>query len=769
MAALSLASPAHRHPRLLERLMEVVRPEFRGDVFHLPRDSKVFFAGICVVPDCPTMLIHTGLGLCRGHYQRWKRDEREAPGAVFDHWLFAEGERTRRAAAPPRACAIAGCERSVKSHSMCHRHVEAWNRHGRPPQPQWMARTLYRPPATSGLGERACAHPACPRWTDGPEMPLCHSHYQSWTHRGRPGLEDWFAELAHGKDPRIGLTRIGRHLRLEVQFGLQCRGDEGAKTARPRTISQAVGIIARAEQEGLASLLDFDDDQWTEFVGGSRAGRSASASTALQFIRDTRLRLHILLVEHDPWADQYPRETWDLRVLGIADENVRYFKFAPITQPWLRDLVKRWTRWRLTQDIVPSTLQINVTSLGICARFLGPAITPETLTRERIEAYLAKLALDFPERATRASHIASLSTFLRDVHRHEWEPRLSPTAWCHDDAPPRTPPRPRWIPEEVMRQMEAPENIARFPSDEGRLIVRILINCGLRLKDARMLPYDCVVHDDHGAPYLAWVNHKMRGRIAFFPIGQALAESIAEQRRRTAERFPEGCKWLFPRFQANLDGARPATSSWFRTQLETWLRQIELVYNDTPTRVTAHQFRHTVATRLINANVPQHVVQQLLDHMSPEMTAVYARLLDKTVREHWERATKLDAEGQVVEIDPAHPLASAKWMRLSMVRAKVTLPNGYCGAPIQTDCEYANPCLDCRFFLTTGEFLDQHRRQRDETRALVADAESAGLRRVVEKNTRTLIKLEKLVAILENFEPHQIVAGGTVEDLDAAS
>jgi len=267
-----------------------------------------------------------------------------------------------------------------------------------------------------------------------------------------------------------------------------------------------------------------------------------------------------------------------------------------------------------------------------------------------------------------------------------------------------------------MRQMEAPENITRFPSDEGQLIVRILINCGLRLKDARMLPYDCVVRDEHGGPYLAWVNYKMRGRIAFFPIGEHLADAIDEQRRRTARRFPDGSRWLFPRSQTNIDGAKPATDSWFRKQLEAWLEQIELVHNDHLTRVTAHQFRHTVATRLINANVPQHVVQQLLDHMSPQMTAVYARLLDKTVREHWERATKVNAEGQAVEIDPEHPLASAKWMRLSMVRAKITLPNGYCGAPVQTDCEYANSCLDCRFCLNSSDFLDQHRRQRDETR-----------------------------------------------------
>ncbi|MBB5935515.1 hypothetical protein [Streptomyces zagrosensis] len=66
----------------------------------------------------------------------------------------------------------------------------------------------------------------------------------------------------------------------------------------------------------------------------------------------------------------------------------------------------------------------------------------------------------------------------------------------------------------------------------------------------------------------------------------------------------------------------------------------------------------------------------------------------------------------------------------------------YCGAPIQTACEYANACLDCRFFITTGDFLNQHRRQRNETRKLIGDAEEAGFSRIVEKNTRTLGKLD---------------------------
>ena len=73
--------------------------------------------------------------------------------------------------------------------------------------------------------------------------------------------------------------------------------------------------------------------------------------------------------------------------------------------------------------------------------------------------------------------------------------------------------------------------------------------------------------------------------------------------------------------------------------------------------------------------------------------------------------------------------------------------------PVQTDCEYANPCLDCNFFLTTVEFLPAHRRQRDETEKMVTEAKDQGLVRIVEKNTATLARLDHLIERLEGVGP----------------
>jgi len=742
---------------LLERLMREVRPEFRGDVFVPPRGNPVFFYGECRLPPCTTAISRPRTGLCESHHQWWLVDARPPLAG----WVAGAEERVWDRRRDVARCSVAGCNRSPRRWRLCVRHEGQWERAGKPPRDQWAASAAYIPLAA---GERDCRYPHCPRWSDGPNNPFCGLHWRRWCWAGRPELEDWLAGLAQRYNPTVDLRGLDRAVRLEVQFGLQCRSDERAKITNAATLTKAVHHIRAA---GVASLLNWDDEQWRAFTGRDRPGGQAERS----FILDTCFNLRGLLIT-DPWADQYPRDVWDLKVLGLNRE-VRYLRFDRIPQRWLRELVKRWCRWRLSRGLAPSTVNHDALACRQLAEHFARVSPdngdPAALTREVLESWFAALRTTYADPTTRRHRIHSVAGLLRDAHNHGWEPALPRGAFVFDDDTPRSgPSKPRWIPEYVMRQIEAPDSLARFPTEQGRLLVKILISCGLRLGDARRLPLDCLVRDDQNSPYLAWINYKIQERGAFFPVSEELAGEIAEQQRQVRERFPAG-RWLFTAHQANLDGGKPMDGHTMRAQLKQWLVDISLVDEaGAPVRVTPHQFRHTLATRLINADVPQHVVQELLDHMSPEMTSRYARLHQATLRRQWVSTLKVNADGDPATIAPGHPLADAQWMRISMVRAKVSLPNGYCGAPVQTECEHTNPCLDCRFFVTTRDFLGQHRRQREETQRMAADAERAGLARLVERNQRTAAKLDRLIAVLDQASDEQVVVGGRAEDLDAA-
>jgi len=162
-----------------------------------------------------------------------------------------------------------------------------------------------------------------------------------------------------------------------------------------------------------------------------------------------------------------------------------------------------------------------------------------------------------------------------------------------------------------------------------------------------------------------------------------------------------------------------------------------------------NQVQITFGTVLINRDVPQHVVQKILDHDSPLMTAHDARLSDKTVREHWEKARKVNAEGRPVQISPDGPLGDAAWSKQRLSRATQALPNGYCELPMVRTCPHANSCLTCPMFVTTAEFLPQHHAQRRQALQIITAAEANGQARVAEMNKQVTDNLDKIIAALE--------------------
>ncbi len=51
--------------------------------------------------------------------------------------------------------------------------------------------------------------------------------------------------------------------------------------------------------------------------------------------------------QDNPWDLEYGRDVWRLRALGIHNVNRAHLSFAEIPQQWLKELAKRWARWRL--------------------------------------------------------------------------------------------------------------------------------------------------------------------------------------------------------------------------------------------------------------------------------------------------------------------------------------------------------------------------------------------------------------------------------------
>jgi integrase len=554
-----------------------------------------------------------------------------------------------------------------------------------------------------------------------------------------------------GRD-RIDFSGLASLLKLEMQYAVQCRADQ-ATVQLPAPVAN--WAIRLARQAGVSSLLDQPEEWWAERAGP----KSNSYPAFVAFARDVVECLH----EGTGWEVEFPRDIWRTeRLPGLTPNSGKAgsrhrLRFDKITQPWLRALVKRWARLRLSSGLAIGTVVSDVKALRRFSTFLAEAATEvddiARLDRELLERYLAWLATAGLGHGAREDAVTCLGMFFQALRQHDWAPSLPTTAAFFAGDLPRRPSRlTRNLAEHVMAQVEAAVNLDRWPNPEGRLVTLILIQCGLRATDACTLGFDCLLHDGQGAPYLRYFNNKMR-REAAVPIDADLEAEIRAQQQRIAARWPNQHPHLFPQLKGNAGGQRPLSYYSYRLTLNAWLELCE-VHDEhgEPVHLTPHQWRHTFACRLVNRDVPQEVIRVLLDHESTQMTQHYARITDQTVRRRWEQATKLNIKGERVDLDPGGPLGQAQWAKTRYGLATQTLPHGYCGLPVQKSCPHANACLTCPVSLTGPEFLPELREHRGRTLTLIDSANDAGHTRVAQMNNDVLANLDTIISQLEHDE-----------------
>jgi integrase len=721
---------------LLKKLVAAVRPEFRAEIIDIDPNDLVFGGPPCRVPDCPR--VGRSRGLCIGHHHRWSGQGRPDLEA-----FIATTGPMMRGHAPLESCRVTGCRYGRRSNGLCSRHGWAWQQAGRPHLDGWLAAL---PPVDPFVERPECLVSYCHLWVQA-RGPFCVSHAARWREAGRPDtgeLAGVYEDPIPGHE-RLDLRKLTGQLRLEMQYALQCRHDEQRIKTPPTRVRHVVCFVARS---GVASLLDWPEETWRERFPRGKATTGSSSVALLIFARR-----QVEQLQHGRgWEVEYPQDVWRLRQLGI-DSPHAHLRFDRIPQPWLKDLAKRWVRWRLSTGLGAGQAHKCAQALTRFAEFLAsPGIDVQTLAqidRPLLERYLAWLHITVAGRKSHGELIGLVNHFFQTIRQHRWDDSLPTTAVFFAEDYPKRPQRlPRALAEHVMAQLEQPTNLDRWPDPAGRLVTLILMRCGLRVSDALRLPLDCIVRDADHAPYLRYYNHKMK-REALVPIDDEVEADITAQQRRVPARWPQGSPVLFPQKTANPNGTKPMIDTSYRKLLRAWLADVD-VRDEHGRRVhpTPHQWRHTFATRLINRDVPQEVVRVLLDHDSHMMTAHYARLNEKTIRRHWEQARKVNIRGEEVALDPDGPLATAAWTKQRIGRITQALPNGYCGLPLQQTCPHANACLTCPLFITTPEFLDQHRAHREQTRSLLAMATTRGQLRLAEMNQQVLANLDRIIGAL---------------------
>ena len=169
--------------------------------------------------------------------------------------------------------------------------------------------------------------------------------------------------------------------------------------------------------------------------------------------------------------------------------------------------------------------------------------------------------------------------------------------------------------------------------------------------------------------------------------------------------------------------------------------------------VTSHRFRHTLGTRLINSDVPQHVVQKLLGDASPEMTAHYAHIHYDTVRDAFDRYQQQRSTpptGEFLAFDPDGPTASAEWVKHNLARVRAASPTVTAGGRRNKNAPIPTPVSPARISRPRLSSSDVHRQQAGApNRLLIARADAGGQFRLAANLRQVQTSLERIIPALE--------------------
>ncbi|WP_228721193.1 hypothetical protein [Arthrobacter sp. 260] len=448
---------------MLEKLMAVVRPEFRVDIYLPDPDDPVLGRKSCLVPECDRCQVENGL--CSAHgWRRRQRGRSEMEVFLADPGPELNGRRDLS------TCSVTGCRYGSSGSGLCQRHRSVWTRAGQPDLGQWAAGASLIGPSVPA----ECLLRFCSLWTENAKHLYCKSHATRWAQLGRPSNADYIEHCQRRGKAYIDFRGLAPQLKLELQYAVQCRHDQATLITTP---SMVTWTLRNVKDVDVRSLLDLTQQQWRELAGP----KEGTYHRFLAFSREKVETLH----EGSGWEVEYPRDVWRLHLLpgltavpGKRPHSRINLRFDRLLQSWLRSLAKRWARLRLSSGLSPSTVSGDIQGLRRFSTFLAettPGIEAlADINREVLERYLAWLATQPFGRGAKEDAITAPGAFFQAIRQHGWDETLPTTAvFFPGDIPARPAKAVRHVAEHIMTQVEAPANLDRWPNPGGRLITLI--------------------------------------------------------------------------------------------------------------------------------------------------------------------------------------------------------------------------------------------------------------------------------------------------------
>ena len=585
---------------------------------------------------------------------------------------------------------------------------------------------------------------------------------------------------------RLRFTITSPSLKIEVKYAIWQKFDSGKMKigSNKRNLRRELGCVIEWLNQfdpPVRSLMDRSIEYWKEILTtylkhtGQFKHKIFKHLTVAQEYRkylgnNVRVQLlcqiyTIIQASYDD-RQETEKDIWDLRTLNITVNltNSKYFlNFAHISQPWLRQIAKKYMEYNLAVNSA-GDCYTKLTNICIFSRFLDeqyPESSISVVNRATILNYIGFLQRDYHNDRTRKLALSSLRVCLETcTYWLKIEGLTKEQLIFNDDYPKSERLLPREIPEDVLKQLRM--HLETLDTMTLRMVV-ILLECGMRISELCTLSVDCLISDDKHEWYLCSHQSKTKQEHIIPLVNQTVIGTIQSQQQDIRGRWSSDCRYLFPSSKSH---RLPFKANTFTRKLNKWALENQIRNSSGKLyHFTAHQFRHSVAMRLINDNISIDVVSKLLGHRYVRSTRVYASVRDSTVRKELERVArkykKINSQGDVVR-SKIETSDIDKTLASEEIRGQ-TLPVGGCGRPVVVgDCQHANKCLTCPFWLTSTDNLPTLKVFHTKAIHLRARAVATGNQFVIRNQDRIIPNLALRIAKLEDM---QTVSSLSIDEL----
>lgn len=312
-----------------------------------------------------------------------------------------------------------------------------------------------------------------------------------------------------------------------------------------------------------------------------------------------------------------------------------------------------------------------------------------------------------------------------------------------------------------MRQLN--QHLDLLPEPVVRMVL-VLQETGLRVGELLHLQINCLKHNPGGHPFIQYMNWKMT-KEEIKPISFELAKVVCEQQQYIRHYLGEEFEYLFSarktgKYRDNNSfhpTPRPMYDSTFIGFLKRLADNVDIKDSSGKRwNFQTYQFRHTVATRMINLGVPVHIIQRYLGHTSPAMTMVYAHIHDETLRkevEKYHESRVVNFQGETAELEETVLSSNddLEWFKKN-VQARA-LEHGYCARPkVLGDCDIPgfDGCYNCPHWRTNKNFLPILKDTLERTIQVLDKAQKYGWQLQINKNKPLKDNLERVIRSLES-------------------